>query len=97
MRSITMREMMNLKNIDVLDVREYEEVISGMIPGATHIPLGMIPGRVSELNKSKEYYVVCHTGSRSMMVSQFLSQQGYKVVNVMGGMSAYRGALNYEM
>lgn len=88
---------MNLKNIDVLDVREYEEVVGGMIPGAIHIPLGMIPNNVDKLDKGKEFYVVCHSGSRSMMVCQFLSQLGYNVVNVMGGMSAYQGALTYEV
>ncbi|WP_346024535.1 rhodanese-like domain-containing protein [Alkalibacterium indicireducens] len=43
------------------------------------------------VKKDKEYHVICLSGGRSSMVCDFLGNQGYDVVNVMGGMSAWRG------
>ena len=35
-------------------------------------------------------YVLCHHGNRSMQVTMWLAQQGYKnVINVSGGIDAY--------
>ena len=35
-------------------------------------------------------YIICHHGNRSMQVTGWLAQQGYKnVVNVSGGIDAY--------
>jgi rhodanese-related sulfurtransferase len=48
---------------------------------------------LNKLDKSKEYYVVCETGARSIEVARALAQYGYKIINVMGGTSAYRGML----
>ncbi len=75
----------------VLDVREHSEWISGHIPNAKHIPLMELPTRIAELNKADEIVVVCHSGGRSYNASEYLAQMGYNVVNMLGGMSAWRG------
>ena len=41
------------------------------------------------LNKSKEYYIICESGSRSARTSSKLSSQGYKVINVLGWTGSY--------
>ena len=44
---------------------------------------------MNELNKhvtkDKEFALICRTGNRTSMVSEFLSKQGYKVINLQGG------------
>lgn len=72
----------------ILDVREEDEYKSGHIPGARSAPLSGFP---AQLEKGKTYYVVCQSGGRSTMACQYLARNGHDVVNVMGGMSAWRG------
>ena len=74
--------------ISVLDVREAYEYRMGHIPGSQSVPLSEFP---VTLEKNKPYYVICQSGGRSVMACQHLSQQGYNVTNVMGGMSCWRG------
>ncbi|EOR23198.1 rhodanese-like protein [Niallia nealsonii AAU1] len=44
-----------------------------------------------ELDKSKEYIMVCRSGARSGQASQFLEDHGFKVINMTGGMLAWEG------
>ncbi|MFC2948151.1 rhodanese-like domain-containing protein [Virgibacillus sediminis] len=74
------------EKVNVVDVREDEEVAQGKIPGAKHIPLGEVPNRLDELDKDKHYYMVCRSGGRSGNATQFLSEKGYDVTNMAGGM-----------
>ncbi|MEN1967233.1 rhodanese-like domain-containing protein [Lentibacillus sp. N15] len=74
------------EDIDIIDVREDEEVAQGKIPGARHIPLGELPDRLVELDKDKHHYLVCRSGGRSGRACQFLQAKGYDVTNVAGGM-----------
>lgn len=95
MKQITAKEVEALlkdgKNLDIIDVREVGEVAAGKIPGAVNIPLGFVEIRMSELDKSKEYIIVCHSSGRSAMATQFLEGHGFKVVNMTGGMLAWEG------
>jgi rhodanese-related sulfurtransferase len=79
------------KKLNLIDVREDEEYAAGHIPGAKHLPLGQLPTRVQELDKAAEYIMVCRSGARSGMASEWLAEQGYKVKNMVGGMLEWRG------
>lgn len=80
------------KDLNILDVRQgFEYKMMGHIPGAKNIPLGKLPEQLQELSKKEEYYVVCQSGGRSQQAVDFLSQSGYKVTNVMGGMGQWQG------
>ena len=81
----------NENNLNVLDVREVDEVATGKIPGAVNIPLGLLEYRMNELDKSKEYIMVCRSGGRSGRASQFLESHGYNVINMAGGMLDWEG------
>ncbi|WP_075981568.1 rhodanese-like domain-containing protein [Bacillus massilinigeriensis] len=81
------------KVLNIIDVREVSEVAGGKIPGAVNIPLGLLEFRVHELDKSKEYTIVCHSGGRSAMATQYLEGQGFKVTNMLGGMLAWVGEI----
>lgn len=70
-----------------------DEVAAGKIPGAVNIPLGLIEFRMHELDKSKEYIMVCRSGGRSGRASQFLEYHGFKILNMTGGMLSWEGVV----
>ena len=73
----------------LLDVREQDEWDAGHAPGAVHIPLAEVPTRLDELPDAEPLPVICRSGGRSGRAVQWLSAQGYDVVNVEGGMKAW--------
>ncbi|MFD1739014.1 rhodanese-like domain-containing protein [Bacillus salitolerans] len=95
MKQYTAKEVENLlteeKPLNIIDVREVDEVANGKILGALHIPLGLLEFRMSELDKSKEYIMVCRSGARSGRATQFLESYGFHVINMTGGMLDWEG------
>jgi rhodanese-related sulfurtransferase len=95
MKTLTANEVKNLleqgKKLNIVDVREDDEVAAGMIPGAKHIPLGSVEARTNELDSSKEYIMVCRSGGRSGRATQILEEKGYDVTNMEGGMMSWDG------
>ncbi len=74
----------------ILDVREPEEIALAAFPDATHIPMGEVPGRLSELDPQRETVVVCHHGIRSAQVAGYLATLGFaRVLNLTGGIDAW--------
>lgn len=95
MKSMTTDELQERveagEELNIIDVREDDEVAAGMIPGAKHIPLGQVEERVSELDSSKEYHMVCRGGRRSAVAGEILESNGIKAVNIEGGMTEWNG------
>lgn len=92
MEDITVQELKTRldkgESLNVIDVREpfeYEEYnIGGRL-----IPLGDLPGKLSDLSeiKDEEIIVHCRSGARSASAKAFLQQNGFKKVrNLLGGM-----------
>lgn len=79
------------EEIELVDVREDEEVKQGMIPGAKHIRMMTIPENLDYFDKEKEYIIICRSGSRSENVCYYLQDRGYKVRNMIGGMMYWTG------
>lgn len=98
MKTMTTQQVQELveskQAINLIDVRETNEVAAGKIPGAINIPLGLLEFRMNELDKSKEYIMVCRSGGRSGQATNFLENQGYKVTNMDGGMLDWNGETN---
>ncbi|WP_010233450.1 rhodanese-like domain-containing protein [Clostridium arbusti] len=79
-----------LGKINLIDVRENYEYKGGHIPTAKNVPMGAILTNPEKyINKSKEYHIVCQSGSRSARTCKELSNQGYNVVNISGGTRSY--------
>ncbi len=73
----------------ILDVREAVEYRAGHILGAKLIPLGELKKKMKELPLDKEIVCVCATGSRSHSATSLLMGNGYKVINLNGGMNVW--------
>jgi hydroxyacylglutathione hydrolase len=77
----------------IVDVRRPGEWQAGHIPGATHFPLNVLAGEAAALPKDQPLAVICASGFRSSIATSVLERQGFtKVTNVVGGMTAWRGA-----
>jgi rhodanese-related sulfurtransferase len=94
-KTITTDELMKKleqgEDLHLVDVREDEEVAEGMIPSAKHVKMGDIPESVAQFKKDKEYIFICRSGRRSENVCHFMNDQGFKVVNMEGGMLEWTG------
>lgn len=91
-KSINMNDFYHLtkqKEIKIIDVREAYEYQVGHVPNAKNFPLSSLGTYRIDLNPEEEYYLICQSGARSENACAFLSGQGYNVVNVLGGTSAW--------
>lgn len=86
--------------VDIRTPGEWKE--SGLLKGA--IPITFFDDKggynidtfIAELNKKvdtkKPFALICHSGSRTKMVSNFLSQEfKYQIINLQGGMMYVQG------
>lgn len=95
MKEISAKEVQqrieNGEKLNLIDVREVDEVKARHIPGITHIPLGLLEFRTHELDKSIPYIMVCRSGGRSGQATQYLQSHGFDVTNMTGGMLSWEG------
>ncbi|MCE5393921.1 MAG: rhodanese-like domain-containing protein [Acidithiobacillus sp.] len=74
----------------LVDVRSPAEVARGMIHGAKHIPLHLLPMSIDELAKDQPIVFYCLSGGRSAQACAFAAAQGFgEVYNLRGGVSAW--------
>ena len=73
----------------VIDVREPGEYVGGHVPGAVLVPMGQLPSRTSELDRSRPVYVICASGNRSGAMTDYLRRAGFDAWSVAGGTSAW--------
>ena len=92
MKEITFNDFYQLyqnEQLSLVDVREVEEFQTLHLEGAQNLPLSQLADIYDQLDKDLLHYVVCKSGMRSAHACQFLAEQGYDVINVQGGMTAF--------
>jgi adenylyltransferase/sulfurtransferase len=95
MQSITATELKqrldNGEDVQIVDVREVNEVAIGRIPNSIHIPLAQVLERMSEIDPSRDTVVHCKMGGRSARAIEALQRSGYKgsLSNLTGGIIAW--------
>jgi len=78
------------EDITVLDVRKQKEWEEGHIEGATHIFVGHLIDKLSQIPKEKPTAVHCSAGYRSGLAASILLRADYSdVYNVAGGINAW--------
>jgi len=83
------------KKIQILDIREDMERDHAHINKSIHIKLNEIAKRLDELDKNRNIFVMCHTGTRSQTVIKWLKSQGFPhSVNVLGGIDAWAALID---
>ena len=77
-------------SIRLIDIRSEKEINSGLIPGAEHLPMHMLPLKMNELEKDRTTILYCHIGARSARACAYLLENGFdQVHNLRGGMVAW--------
>lgn len=78
-------------DVVLVDVREDDEWAESHVPYARHVALGTVPDHLDRFSGDPTY-VICKVGGRSHQACEYLAAQGHAVVNVVGGMLAWREA-----
>lgn len=85
--------------VDIRDAPELEE--NGRIPGAVHVPRGMLEFRADvtspyhddALDPSQRVILHCASGGRSALAARTLQEMGYRrVAHLDGGINAWKEA-----
>ncbi|MGD9788408.1 MAG: rhodanese-like domain-containing protein [Sulfuricellaceae bacterium] len=78
------------KPVLLVDVRTESEVARGMIDGAVHIPLHLLPLKMEEMCKETPTVLYCHSGARSAQACAYMASRGFdNVFNLQGGILAW--------
>ena len=86
------KNMMDIQDVIILDVREQDEFDAGHIPGAVLLPVGTISGEtaaaaIPELDSVVLVY--CRSGNRSKKASSTLIDLGYTNIYEFGGINTW--------
>lgn len=75
---------------NLIDIREKYEYMLGNIRRSINIPYNyLIVNPTDYLDKSKKYYIYCGSGNRSRKLCEFLNNNGYHTVDLLGGYNRY--------
>jgi len=91
MEEITPTELRNRleegDDIQIVDVRENNEVAISRLPNSIHIPMAQVLARMNEIDPNRETVVHCKMGGRSARVIDALQRSGFtgKLMNLKGG------------
>lgn len=76
-------------NLKVLDVRRQGEYLQEHLEGSINLPLNTIANHYQLLDKTKEYYIHCAGGYRSIIYISYLMRKGFRqLINIEGGYAA---------
>jgi adenylyltransferase/sulfurtransferase len=91
-------ELAESRKVQLVDVREPFEWEICRIAGSVLIPLGELPGRLAELDRSAPVVVVCHTGRRSLAATRFLRSRGFSGArSLAGGVALWAEEVDHSM
>jgi len=83
-------------NSVMIDVRETDEFKGGYLPGAIHIPRGVLEFKIAnmpEVKKDTHILLYCRSGNRSAYAARSLQELGYtNVTSLSGGYVAWAAA-----
>ena len=94
---LELKKMLKNNKVVLLDVREPYEIEICNVKGSLFIPMNEIPQNIEQLDKEKRYAVMCHSGVRSLYVSNYLNSLGYSTLNVVGGIERWATDVDKKM
>lgn len=85
------KEMLK-RGAGLLDVRTEDEYKNGALKGSINVPLYMLRLKAGSFDLDRSYIVYCETGNRSSAAAFLLSERGFDVYVLQGGIAAVRAA-----
>jgi len=88
-----LKTLLNRKEVILVDVRNDNEIATGMIKKALHVPLASIGEWLETQNADHQYVFYCHVGVRSGTAGLLAEEYQFKhVFNLAGGILAWNQA-----
>tara|TARA_B100000886_G_scaffold332814_1_gene285969 strand:+ start:2237 stop:2557 length:321 start_codon:yes stop_codon:yes gene_type:complete len=92
-----LQKKLNKGSIIIIDVREPNELKICKIAGSISIPLNRIPYKLDMFEGSKKYAIICHSGFRSKIATDYLKNLGIDCYNVSGGIDSWAETIDKTM
>jgi hydroxyacylglutathione hydrolase len=89
----TQVDQLDATGVQVVDIRNVGELAGGGLPGARHLPLAELPGRLTELDPARPVLLYCAGGWRSSVAASLLRAKAFAdVSDILGGYAAWAQA-----
>ena len=88
MKTITIEQLHEGRDVPLIDVRETDEYIGGRVPGAISLPMSQLNELLDKL-PAGPFDVICAAGGRSARVVEALEARGHDATNVEGGTNGW--------
>ena len=75
--------------LQLVDVREPQEVAQARVPDAVHIPLTRLGAQIGRLDRDRPIAFLCRSGNRSAAATRAALDSGFDAANVRGGIVAW--------
>ncbi len=87
---VSLQEAQNMARAGagILDVRTEDEFARGAIKGAANVPLYALRLKARALDPARKYVIYCQSGNRSAVAAFLLSQRGFDVCVLQGGLNS---------
>ena len=89
------KEIISAPDIYLLDVRDKDSYNEGHIGGAHNLDVlqpTFKEDALKSLPKDKKIAVYCRSGKRSAMASEILADEGFKIINLVNGITGWQEA-----
>jgi thiosulfate sulfurtransferase len=91
------KEMLDQKNVNVVDIRDPGSYSSGHIPTAVSVNDGNVQEFTESTDKDKPLVVCCYHGISSQGAAAYFAEQGFKeVYSMTGGFEAWQASYPAE-
>lgn len=85
--------LLHHSDILLIDIRNDHELVSGVLPGAIHVPLQLLATALDQLPQDKAIIFYCRSGVRSISAGEYALSQGREnVSHLAGGILAWANA-----
>ncbi len=83
------QEQKEQKPMLLIDIRNSEDYAAGHISGAVNVQDEMLSEYLTQLPEGRNIVLICYLGPHSIRAARRLSEEGYDVSAVCGGMEAW--------
>ena len=83
------------QSVNLVDVRNPDEVKEFNIEGSQFIPLPELEERIAEIDQTGPIFLICKSGKRSAKAAEILKTKGMnEITNVIGGMDEWKNKID---
>jgi len=82
---MNLQDLINSKEVSIVDVRSPLEFQAGNVIGSINIPLNEVEEKIEDLRKMQPIVLCCASGGRSGQACDYLEAQGFTEVYNGGG------------